>query len=130
MASPCKRQQLQQAEGTENQPPPDAPDTAQDSLATLEGEPEQPELSAQFGSPCEVQEAGQSDLAARSPSTAAAPAAMLATIDPVLALQQQLDECLPLRCPKAIVMQFALEQLLVAGASELDRTQVLPGFRT
>ena len=37
-------------------------------------------------------------------------------------LEKQLDECLPDSCPRAVAVQFALDQLLARGAATLDRT--------
>ena len=42
--------------------------------------------------------------------------------DPLTTLQSQLEACLPTSCPKAIAVQFALEQLLLQGAARLDHT--------
>lgn len=48
--------------------------------------------------------------------------ALPSLVDPLVMLQHQLESCLPLSCPKAIAVQFALEQLLMQGASRLDRS--------
>ncbi|KAG1658936.1 hypothetical protein FOA52_007128 [Chlamydomonas sp. UWO 241] len=51
----------------------------------------------------------------------AAAAASRAGPIPLPVLQQQLQGCLPPSCPKAIALEFAVEQLLTHGARELDR---------
>jgi hypothetical protein len=37
-------------------------------------------------------------------------------------LEKQLDECLPESCPRAVAVQFALDQLLARGAASLDHS--------
>ena len=45
------------------------------------------------------------------------------TVDALTVLQGQLQSCLPDSCPKAISVQFALEQLLLQGAQRLDQAE-------
>ncbi|GAX82604.1 hypothetical protein CEUSTIGMA_g10030.t1 [Chlamydomonas eustigma] len=45
----------------------------------------------------------------------------LVTSDPSHLLCMQLESCLPKSCPSSVVVQFALDQLLVNGASKLDK---------
>ena len=41
-------------------------------------------------------------------------------------LEKQLDECLPESCPRAVAVQFALDQLLARGAATLDHSSETP----